>query len=642
MNVPLIPRKTFFGNPDHAMVRLSPDGARLAWLAPREGVLNVWVADAAGPEKARPVTRDTGRGIRIFFWAKTGTHLLYLQDVNGDEDWHLHVVGLTDGADRDVTPFPQTQAQIWALSDAFPEDVIVGLNNRHPQWHDVHRLNLVSGALTLVRRNDRFAAFTFDDDLRLREAAEMQADGSVDIFYPDGNGGFQKRDSIPFEDNGYTGNVGFGKDGRTLYMTDSRGRDTAALTAVDHATRAGKVLAADPKADVSGFIVNPLDHAVVAAAFTYERKRWTALVPEVGEDLAFLAAVADGEIEVTSASRDFMTWVVAFIMDAGPVRYYLYDRRKKKARFLFTDRKALEDLPLAGMRPEVVKARDGLDLVCYYTLPGGSDADGDGVPDRPLPMVFLPHGGPWARDFWGYHPFHQWLANRGYAALSANFRSSAGFGKAFLNAGNLEWGGKILEDQVDAVRWAVKRKIADPGKIAVMGGSFGGYSTLAQLTMNPELFACGVDIVGPSNLATLLESMPEYWKPALEDMVRRVGDHRTDEGRALLKRHSPLTYADRIVRPLLIGQGANDPRVKRAESDQIVRALQAKNIPVTYVLFPDEGHGFARPENRLAFYAIAEAFLARQLGGRCEPAGDDFKGSSREIVTDSAGISGLK
>jgi dipeptidyl aminopeptidase/acylaminoacyl peptidase len=293
------------------------------------------------------------------------------------------------------------------------------------------------------------------------------------------------------------------------------------------------------------------------------------------------------------------------------------------------------------MHSAVIKSRDGLDLVVYYTLPLDQAPDGESIPNRPVPMVLSPHGGPWGRDVWGYNAEAQWLSNRGYAVLFVNFRSSTGFGKEFINAGDLKWGENIIEDQTDAVKWAISQGIADPDKVAIMGGSFGGYSTLAGLTFFPELYACGVDIVGPSNLITLLESVPPYWKPMLELFTKRVGDFRTEEGRALLKKHSPLTYADRIIRPLLIGQGANDPRVKQAESDQIVQAMQAKNIPVTYVLYPDEGHGFARPENRLSFYAISEAFLANCLGGRFERIGEDFSGSSHEILEGAEAIPGL-
>ncbi|MCH8166145.1 MAG: S9 family peptidase, partial [Planctomycetes bacterium] len=297
---------------------------------------------------------------------------------------------------------------------------------------------------------------------------------------------------------------------------------------------------------------------------------------------------------------------------------------------------------LAPMDSEVIRARDRLKLVSYYTLPVGSDADGDGRPEQPLPMVLWVHGGPWWRDFWGYDPVHQWLANRGYAVLSVNFRGSTGFGKKFINAANMEWGGRMQLDLLDGVRWAVKKKIADPQKVAIMGGSYGGYATLVGMTFTPETFACGVDIVGPSNLVTFMETMPPYWEPFVELWATRVGDHRTPEGRSFLAQRSPLTFADRIARPLLIGHGANDPRVKQAESDQIVEIMQEQNIPVTYVLYPDEGHGFARPENRLSFFAVAEAFLAEHLGGRYEPIGDDFEGSSISVPVGADQIPGLR
>ena len=296
----------------------------------------------------------------------------------------------------------------------------------------------------------------------------------------------------------------------------------------------------------------------------------------------------------------------------------------------------------------VVRSRDGLDLVSYYTLPAdsplsaGSEGPDEIRPAQPVPMVLYVHGGPWGRDRWGYNAIHQWLSNRGYAVLSVNFRASTGFGKAFTNAGNREWGAAMHDDLIDAVDWAIAEGIADPERVAIMGGSYGGYATLAGLTFTPAQFACGVDIVGPSNLVTLLETVPPYWKPQIELFATRVGDHRTDEGRAFLAKRSPLTYADRIVRPLLIGQGANDPRVKQAESDQIVQAMQDKGIPVTYVLYPDEGHGFARPENRLSFNALAEAFLARCLEGRYEPIGDAFQGSTLTVPVGVKEVPGLQ
>lgn len=329
------------------------------------------------------------------------------------------------------------------------------------------------------------------------------------------------------------------------------------------------------------------------------------------------------------------------MIDDGPIRYYLYDRIQKKATFLFTNQRDLEGVKLSKIHPVVIKSRDGLDLISYLTLPYWTDSDHDARPNARLPMVLFVHGGPWARDSWGYNPYHQWLANRGYAVLSVNYRGSTGFGKDFINASNLEWAGKMHDDLIDAVNWAIDQGIADKHKIAIMGGSYGGYATLVGLTFTPEVFTCGVDIVGPSNLRTLLETIPPYWKPMMDMWSTRVGDPRTEEGRKFLDSRSPLTYVDRIRKPLLIGQGANDPRVKQSESDQIVRAMQEKNIPVTYILYSDEGHGFARPENRLSFNAVAEQFLAQHLGGRAQPIGDDFQGSTIQVPSGADQIPGL-
>jgi dipeptidyl aminopeptidase/acylaminoacyl peptidase len=324
------------------------------------------------------------------------------------------------------------------------------------------------------------------------------------------------------------------------------------------------------------------------------------------------------------------------LLDDGPVKYYRYDRPERKATFLFNNRDDLEGRPLAKMEAVVIKSRDGLDLVSYLTLPLGRKER------QPVPMVLDVHGGPWARDAWGFNPIHQWLANRGYAVLSVNFRGSTGFGKRFINAGNREWAGKMHNDLLDAVAWAVDQKIAEANKIAILGGSYGGYATLVGLTFTPDVFACGIDIVGPSNILTLLSTIPPYWQPMVQMFKDRVGDFTTRSGKAFLEERSPLSHVDRIERPLLIGQGANDPRVKQAESDQIVRLMKQKKIPVTYVLYPDEGHGFARPENRLSFNAVAEAFLAEHLGGRYEPVGDDFGGSSITAPSGADGVPGLK
>ena len=638
----LIPRELLFGNPDKITVRTSPDGSRISYLAPKDGVLNVWVGPIDDPEAAMPVTNDTYRGIRSYFWSLTNEHILYIQDKDGDENWRIYSVNLSSGEIKDLTPFENVNALIEKTSLNFPEEIIVGLNDRDPEYHDLYRLNIETGNMSLIQENRYFSSFDIDDDYRVRFATNMTPDGGAEIFRPTEDGGWEVFSEIPMEDMITTGSAGFNKTGQILYFVDSRGRNTAALFAMDAETGTETLIAEDPMADFGGWMVHPTEKNVQAVVFTYERKHWQIIDDSVADDLEFLETVDHGDIEVVSRSLDDKTWIVAYVVDDGPFRYYRYDSEKKEAEFLFTNRKDLEDQPFAKMMiPAVISSRDGLDLVSYYTLPLGSDQDGDERPEEPLPMVLYVHGGPWARDVWDYNPAHQWLANRGYAVLSVNFRGSTGFGKDFVNAGNLEWGGKMHDDLIDAVDWAVEEGIADPDRVAIMGGSYGGYATLVGLTFTPEVFACGVDMVGPSNLTSLIETIPPYWQPEIELFATRMGDHRTEEGRELLFERSPIHRVEKIERPLLIGQGANDPRVNQNESDQIVRAMQEREIPVTYVLYPDEGHGFARPENRISFYAVAEAFLSEHLGGRFEPVGDDFENSTITVPVGAEEVPGL-
>jgi dipeptidyl aminopeptidase/acylaminoacyl peptidase len=638
---PLIPREVLFGNPDKITVRLSPDGAQVSYLASVDGVLNVWVGPADDPNSAKPVTNDTDRGIRTYFWAYTNEHILYLQDQAGDENWRVYSVNLENGQTTDLTPLEGVQARIQAVSQKLPEEILISLNDRDLTLHDIYRINITTGEKSLVMENEGFVGFTTDDDYKVRFAERLTPDGGNEIFQVTEDGSWEPFMEIAMEDLLTTGIVGFDKTGTVLYMIDSRNRNTAAFFTMDLGTGTQTLIAEDPHADTSNIMIHPTEKTVQAVTFTYERRHWQIIDDSIAADLAYLKTVADGDVEVVSRTLDDEYWMVAYVLDDGPVQYYYYDRREKSAEFLFTHRKALEGLSLAKMHPVVIKSRDGLDLVSYYTLPVGSDSDFDAYPDEPLPVVLFVHGGPWARDNWGFNSVHQWLANRGYAVLSVNFRSSTGFGKAFINAGNLEWGGKMHDDLIDAVNWTVQEGIADPDRVAIMGGSYGGYATLWGMTNTSDMFACGVDIVGPSNLTTLFETIPPYWEPQIELFATRMGDARTEDGRAFLAVRSPLTYVDWIEKPILIGQGANDPRVKQAESDQIVQAMQDANIPVTYLLYSDEGHGFARPENRLSFYAVTDSFLAEHLGGRYEPIGDDFEGSSIMVKSGAEEVPGL-
>ncbi len=639
----LISRDALFGNPERALVTISPDGRLLGWIAPVDGVMNVWVAPADKPGEGRPVTADTTRGIRNYFWSYRPDTLLYVRDTGGDEDFHLFSVDLASGKTTDLTPFPKTTAQVVAASHANPSSILVGMNDRDPQWHDLYLVDLKTGERTLVEKNDdRIGGYIVDDGYNLRFATRSRSDGGTDVLQADGQGGWKPYTDIPFEDSLTTQPAGLTTDGKTLYMSDSRGRDTAALYAIDVASGDRKLVFEDPRADVGAPLTDPQTGVVQAVAVDYLREEWQPLDPAISEDLKKLQAIGPGEIGVNSRTWDDKTWIVTYSAAESPVSYYRYDRGGDGALTkLFSARPALEGKPLVPQWPREITSRDGKTLVSYLTLPKSADADGDGKADVAVPMVLFVHGGPWARDSYGYSPYAQWLANRGYASLAVNFRGSTGFGKAFTNAGNGEWGRKMHDDLLDAVQWAVREGVTTQDQVAIMGGSYGGYATLAGLAFTPDDFACGVDIVGPSNLNTLLSTVPAYWASFYEQLAKRMGDPRTEEGRAWLVERSPLTQADQISKPLLIGQGANDPRVKQDESDQIVKAMQAKDIPVTYVLFPDEGHGFARPENSKAFNAVAEGFLGECLGGRAQPIGDDFAGSSISVPTGAEGVPGL-
>jgi dipeptidyl aminopeptidase/acylaminoacyl peptidase len=639
----LIAREALFGNPERALVQISPDGQYLSWIAPVDGVMNVWVAPAGDMGKARAVTDDDARGIRRYFWSYRPGTLLYLRDTGGDEDFHLYAVDVATGKARDLTPFEKTTADVVATSHAHPGSILVGMNDRDPKWHDLYRVDLATGERTLVEKNDdEIGNYLVDDDYAIRYATRSRPDGGTDILQPDGTGGWKVYSTIPFEDGLTTQPAGLTTDGKTLYMIDSRGRNTAALYAIDVETGTRTLVHEDARADIGNALAHPRTGKVQAVGVNYLRNEWEPVDPAIAADLARLDAIGPGEAGVNARTYDDGTWIVAYSAAEQPVTYYRYDRAGDGSLTkLFSARPALEGKPLVPMWPVEIQSRDGKTLVSYLTLPTSADPDGDGKPDAAVPMVLFVHGGPWARDSYGYHTYAQWLANRGYAVLMTNFRGSTGFGKDFTNAGNAEWGAKMHDDLLDAVDWAVGQGVTTDDQVAIMGGSYGGYATLAGLAFTPDEFACGVDIVGPSNLNTLLATVPPYWASFYKQLVGRMGDPETEAGRAWLTERSPLTKADAINKPLLIGQGANDPRVKQAESDQIVEAMTARDIPVTYVLFPDEGHGFARPENSMAFNAVAEGFLAQCLGGRAEPIGDDFAGSSIDVPVGAEFVPGL-
>ena len=627
---PLIPRKLLLGNPSYVSPKLSPDGRRLAWQAPVDNVMNIWVAPADAIGEAQPVTRMGGRPPAWHGWSADGRFVCFLKDETGDENYNLFVVEPETGTVRNLTPMPGVAVQIVLLSPDLPGRILIGLNDRDPRWHDVWSLDLATGKRELVYENtERFGSFLPDWQGRIRLAQRSEPASGGEQIYQLHEGGPEPWRFIPFEDWLSTGTIFFNRAGTHLMMLSSIGRDTAALLRVEMASGAESVLAEHPKADLGELIFDPGTFEVDAVAAGRIRREWIILNPEVGKTLALVRRHApDGEISVVSMSRDNRRWTVALYGPAMPLTYFLVDRDAATVSELFSARPDLKPYPLAGMQGLVIKSRDGLDLVSYLTLPASEAGD---RPRAPLPMVLLVHGGPWSRDDYGYRRDHQWLANRGYAVLSVNYRASTGFGKAFVNAGDREHAGKMHDDLLDAVAWAIRERIALSDRIAIMGVSYGGYAALVGATFTPEVFCCAVPIVGITDLVTLMENLPPYWADFIEPFKRRYGDVRTEEGRAFLRSRSPLYKADQIRRPMLIGHGANDVRCTLAQSEAIVAAMHKLDLPVTYVVFPDEGHGFARHANNIAFHAIVEAFLARHLGGRAEPVGVDFEGSSHEI-----------
>jgi len=634
---PLVPRKVFDAPAEHDFLTVSPNGKTIAYTAPSEqGVANVWVEELA-THKKRMVTRAGQRGIGEYKWAYDNNHLLYQSDENGNEDYHLYSVDLTSGAIRDLTPFQGVRAEQTILAPSRPDEVLVSMNLRDSKVFDVYRVNLQTGATVIDAQNPGdIIGWTADQNLVIRAATAFNDNLETVIRVRD-NGKTQWRDlmKIPFEQAPFLGQVnggnivvGFSQDGKKLIVGSSKGSATNRLVELDAATgKELRVLASDPQADLwqnfaTSFILlrDPRDNHVQAAAFDYMKPEWRAVDPAVAADLKYLAALQPGVFLVSSSDMSGNKWAVWYFTDNGPTSFYLYDRAAHKAQLLFQDRPQLAQYKLAEMRPMTIPARDGFKLVSYLTLPPGNTEKG-------LPLVLSVHGGPWARDEWGFEPLEQMLANRGYAVLQVNYRASI-INVPYMNAANEKIGTLTDEDLTDAVKWAIKEGIADPKHIAIMGGSFGGYSVLRGVTLHPDLYACGVDVVGPADLATLMNSIPDYWKPVKKRWLRRIGDVTADQ--ALNEKLSPLYHAADIHVPLLIGHGQFDPRVKLAQSEKIVETIRKNGGKVTFVVYSDEGHGFVRPENNLDFDGRTEEFLHGCLGGRFEP-WQKVPGSTAEV-----------
>lgn len=611
---PLIPREVLFGNPERTDPQISPDGTQLGYLAPVNGVLNVWIR-TLGKEDDRAVTDDKHRGIRNFLWQYDNRHILYGQDVGGDENWRLYQTDIASKQTKDLTPFEKVRVDIVAYEWRFPDTILVQMNRRDAKVFDVHRIDLSTGKVDLDTENPGdVQSWQADNALQVRAAQVSTADGGTIVRVRNDNKS-PWRELIKWgPDETFGGINGFSPDNKALWVTSSLDVNAARLLEIDIASGKRKVLTEDPQFDVLGTVNNPKTNALEAVSYGKQRKEYVFVDQEVKADFATLQRVRGGDIDDISQSLDDKKWIVGYVSDDAPEYWYLFDRATKQTTLLFSNRPQLEKYKLSKMSPIEFVARDGMKLYGYLTTPAG-------VEPKKLPTVLFVHGGPWGRDEWGYNRYAQWLSNRGYAVLQINFRGSTGYGKQYVNAGDRQWAGAMHTDLLDGKAWAVQQGIADSTRVCIMGGSYGGYATLAGVAFSPDAFACGVDIVGPSNLNTLLKTIPPYWSTLLAVFHKRMGD-----SEEILKEQSPLFKADQIKSPLLIGQGANDPRVNKAESDQIVAAMRKNNKIVQYYVFLDEGHGFARPSNNMAFNAVSEEFLAKYLAGRFEPpTGDENK-----------------
>ncbi|MFL5522773.1 MAG: alpha/beta fold hydrolase [Gemmatimonadaceae bacterium] len=617
---PLIDRELFFGNPEISGAQISPDGKYISFLKPYKDTRNIWVKAVAAPwSSAKLITNDTKRPVTQYFWSRDGKYILFAQDQGGDENFNVYAVdpnaAAAAGSDvppaRNLTAAKGVRAMIYDVPRNDPNTMYVGINDRDKSWHDLYKVNIATGDKTLMRQNtEHVAGWVFDNAGALRLAVRTTDKGDTEILRVDPTGFTQVYSCNVFET---CSPLRFDKTNSKLYLETNKGDpDLTRLVLFDPATKTEQLVESDPlnRVDFGAANFSDVTNELVGTAYVDDRTRAYWKDPSWEKDYNFLKSKLPGkEIGITSMTGNERQWMVVANSDREPGERWLFDRDSNKLTFLY---KVFDKLPreaLAEQKPISYQSADGLTVPAYLTLPVG-------VSPKNLPMVVYVHGGPWGRDTWGYSSIPQFLANRGYAVLQPNFRASTGYGKKFLNAGNNEWGQKMQDDISNGVRYLIAQGIADPKRVGIMGGSYGGYATLAGLAFTPDLYAAGVSIVGPSNLLTLLNSIPPYWESIRTIFNERMGNPNTAEGKAQLVRQSPLNSANKIKAPLLVIQGANDPRVNRAESEQIVVALRDRGFPVEYLLAPDEGHGFARPINNLVLFTAAEKFLAKHLGGR--------------------------
>ncbi len=637
---PLIDREIFFGNPEIAGAQISPDGKYISFIKPYKDVRNIWVKGVYEPfEKARVVTAESKRPITNYFWSRDGKYILFVKDKDGDENFNVYSVNPAEASEskiptaKNLTEAEKARAIIYNVPETKPDVIYVGLNLRDPAWHDLYEVRISTGEKKLIYENkERITSYIFDNKDRLRGATRVDDKGNTEILYIGTDGKMKKVYSCSVFET--CNPVAFHKDDRRIYLQTNKGDDVdlAGLVLLDPETGKEELIERDPlgKVDLGGVLISEKTKEIISTLYVDDKPRYNFKDKSYEKDYKFLKKQfgEDKEISFVSSTSDETVWIVNAFSDTEPGITAIFDRQKKSVTTLYKIRERLPREALAPMKVVRYKSSDGLEIPAYLTLPKG-------VEPKNLPLVVVPHGGPWARDVWGYNSIAQFLANRGYAVLQPNFRGSTGYGKKFLNAGNKQWGDLMQDDITWGVKYLIEQGIADPKRVGIMGGSYGGYATLAGVTFTPDLYAAAVAIVAPSNLITLLESIPPYWEAARTIFHERMGNPSTPEGKAQLIRQSPLTHVDKIKTPLLIVHGANDPRVKKREADQIVVALRDRGYPVEYLLALDEGHGFLRPVNNMALYARAEEFLAKYLGGRYQQGGSpEVMQRLKEITVD--------
>src|SRR5215204_6441537 len=580
----LIDREIFFGNPEYAGAQISPDGKYISFLKPLDDVRNVWVKgiDEAF-EKARPLSAETKRPICNYFWSRDGKRILFVKDNGGDENFNVFSVdpsaspaaGSKVPAPTNLTNAAGVRAMIYAVPDSEPDFLYIGINERDKALHDLYKVQISTGAKTLVRENkDRLTGWVFDNSDKVRMATRSAANGDTEILKVDGDKFTQIYSCGVFES---CGPIRFQKDNKRVYMMSNKGnRDLVQLVLFDPEIGKEEFVEedADKRVDLGNVLFSDVTNEMIATVYTDDKTRVIWKNKDFENDYNYLKGkLGDREIVFGSSTKDETKFIVSTFSDVDPGTVWIFDRKTRNLSTLYQVREKLPRAALSPMKPIRYKSSDGLEVPAYLTLPKG-------MSEKNLPVVIIPHGGPWGRDNWGYSSMAQFLANRGYAVLMPNFRASTGYGKKFLDAGNGQWGEKMQDDLTWGVKYLVDQGIADPKRVAIMGGSYGGYATLAGVTFTPDLYAAAVAIVAPSNLNTLLGAIPPYWESIRIVFAKRMGDPNSAEGRAQLERQSPLNHVAKIKTPLLVIQGANDPRVNKRESDQIVIALRDRGFPV--------------------------------------------------------------